>query len=143
MLLESDKDVHLLVSVDKPYGMHADDKSHTGMIISLGEDAVHASRRSELINMLPSHQHSDLTGRTVDFERDLRISLDDYSHVHEDRAIPNTFQSRTKEAIWVSSPSRLCRINAIAAAERQPVQANAEALFELENGVEVQMLPPH
>jgi len=78
--------------------MHADDKSHTGMIISLVEDAVHASRSSELINMLPSHQHSDLT--------DLRISLDDYSHVHEDRAITDTFQSRTKEAIWVSSPSR-------------------------------------
>ena len=72
--------------------MHADDKSHTGMIISLVEDAVHAS------SILPSHQHSDLT--------DLRINLDDYSHVHEDRAITDTFQSRTKEAIWVSSPSR-------------------------------------
>ena len=34
------------------------------------------------------------------------------------------------------------RINAIAAAERQPVQANGEALFELENGVEVQIDQP-
>ena len=36
----------------------------------------------------------------------------------------------------------LQRINAIAAAERQPVQVNGEALFELENGVEVQLNQP-
>ena len=36
----------------------------------------------------------------------------------------------------------LQRINAIAAAERQPVHVNGEALFELENGVEVQLDQP-
>jgi len=132
------------------------------------------------INMLPSHQHSDLTspkenftGRKVDFKRDLRLSFGDYVHVHEDRAITNTSQSRTEEAICVFPLSNLAgsaqflslktlkivsrvhytilpvvpdgtleRINAIAAAERQPVQANGEALFELENGVEVQIDQP-
>jgi len=31
MILESDKDVHLLVYVDASYGVHVDGKSHTGV----------------------------------------------------------------------------------------------------------------
>ena len=132
------------------------------------------------INMLPSHQHFDLTspkenftGKKVDFKRDLRLSFGDYVHVHEDRAITNTSKARTEEAIFLFPLSNyagsgqflkletgkvvsrrhytllpvvpegtLQRINAIAAAERQPVHVNGEALFELENGVEVQIDQP-
>ena len=132
------------------------------------------------INMLPSNQHFDLTspkenftGRKVDFRRDLRLSFGDYVHVHEDRAVTNTSQARTEEAIFLFPLSNyagsgqflslktkkvvsrrhytllpvvpdgtLDRINAIAAAERHPVPADGEALFEMENGVEVQIDQP-
>ena len=41
MILESDKDVHLLVYVDASFGVHIDGKSYTGVTISLGRGTVH------------------------------------------------------------------------------------------------------
>ena len=66
------------------------------------------------INMLPSHGNMDptsprenFTGRKIDFRRDLRLSFGDYVHVHEDRAVTNTTQSRTEEAICLLPLSNL------------------------------------
>ena len=66
------------------------------------------------INMLPSHGNMDstsprenFTGRKIDFRRDLRLSFGDFVHVHEDRAVTNTTQSRTEEAISLLPLSNL------------------------------------
>ena len=68
--LDADKDVCVLVYVDASYGVHADGKSHTGLVISLGRGAVFvrsgkqkivtkSSTESELVGM------SDSVGQTI------------------------------------------------------------------------------
>jgi len=66
------------------------------------------------INILPTHGSMDVTsprenftGRKVDFKRDLSLVFGEYVHVHEDRMITNTSQSRTEEAICLLPLSNL------------------------------------
>ena len=52
MVLECDKDISVLVYVDASYGVHADGKSHTGAIISQGEELSMCIRENR--RLLPS-----------------------------------------------------------------------------------------
>jgi hypothetical protein len=63
MVLESDKDVHLLVYVDASYGVHADGKSHTGVTISLGRGTVHVRSSKQKI-VTKSSTEAELVGLT-------------------------------------------------------------------------------
>ena len=56
MVLECDKDLSVLVYVDASYGVHADGKSHTGVVIYLGVH-VHSGKSStetELVRLSDS-----------------------------------------------------------------------------------------
>jgi hypothetical protein len=61
MILESDKDVHLLVYVDASYGVHVDGKSHTGVTISLGRGTVHVRSSKQKI-VTKSSTEAELVG---------------------------------------------------------------------------------
>jgi hypothetical protein len=61
MVLECDKDISVLVYVDASYGVHADGKSHTGVIISLGRGAVHVRSGKQKI-VTKSSTEAELVG---------------------------------------------------------------------------------
>jgi hypothetical protein len=60
-ILESDRDVHLLVYVDASYEVHVDGKSHTGVTISLGLGTVHVRSSKQKI-VTKSSTEAELVG---------------------------------------------------------------------------------
>jgi len=61
IVLDADRDVCVLVYVDASYGVHADGKSHTGVVISLGRGAVFVRSEKQKI-VTKSSTESELVG---------------------------------------------------------------------------------
>ena len=61
MVLESDKDITVLVYADASYGVHADGKSHTGVYITLGRGGVFFRSTKQKI-VTKSSTESELVG---------------------------------------------------------------------------------